>query len=294
MTTNAPEMTPEEAHHRLMGMAMASHREAAVLDEAQIEKLLGYGPDVNQVAPHGGIVLHVAAFYGHEELCRILLEHGADARKVDDGNGQTPLHEATYGGNVQICQMLLDAGADAKAVDGDGDTPLFGAAAVGSVEICKMLLFAGCPLERENKAGNTAISNAILYQRNNTLHELLKHGARLMEKNCEQRLEVRNMYDIICENVSEWRKRGEDVQELDGKMITYAANLGQLDDVMTPARWRGHEAHLVDTLSQLPDYFAQRILHDYPPLTQMIALPDALVQAAGAQVDAPHAQALMR
>ena len=51
----------------------------------------------------GGLIpLHNACSFGHAEVVRILLRHGADPNSRDNWN-YTPLHEAAVKGKVDVC-----------------------------------------------------------------------------------------------------------------------------------------------------------------------------------------------
>ena len=52
----------------------------------------------------------MAAEKGHIEAVRLLLEHGADAKKANY-YGMTPLMSAAQKGHLQIIQLLLKNGA---------------------------------------------------------------------------------------------------------------------------------------------------------------------------------------
>ena len=72
---------------------------------------------------NGGTALHLAAQYGHTDVVRVLLEHGA---RVDmrDPSGWRPLHWAAYTGRTAIARLLITARADVNAKTYDGRTPL--------------------------------------------------------------------------------------------------------------------------------------------------------------------------
>jgi hypothetical protein len=73
----------------------------------------------------GATPLHLAAAGGHDEVIRILLDHGApiDAAARDRNQG-TPLHWAIAGGKAESVEILLAAGADIHAENQHGQTPL--------------------------------------------------------------------------------------------------------------------------------------------------------------------------
>jgi len=118
---------------------------------------------VGQWSHDGWPALHLAAFFGHPETAKALLDAGADVLTVSrnseanlainaaaagprverrpeivrllidrgspvDGRGSpaghTPLHEAAYNGDLPLVRLLLDRGADRSARTAEGDTPL--------------------------------------------------------------------------------------------------------------------------------------------------------------------------
>ena len=54
------------------------------------------------VSSGGLIPLHNACSFGHAEVVRLLLRHGADPNSRDNWN-YTPLHEAAVKGKVDVC-----------------------------------------------------------------------------------------------------------------------------------------------------------------------------------------------
>ena len=72
----------------------------------------------------GRTPLHQAAFNGHTEVARLLLDEGA-AVDPKDAEGYTPLHQAASGySSAEVARLLVDEGADVDARDVDRRTPL--------------------------------------------------------------------------------------------------------------------------------------------------------------------------
>ena len=92
--------------------------------------------------------LHDAACWGHEAVCRLLLEHGADPNIVADRR-EPPIHYACSDEEIRcppsIATLLLDFGADIQATDDLGRTPLIIAclATTRNVELVTVLLDRG-------------------------------------------------------------------------------------------------------------------------------------------------------
>ena len=110
---------------------------------------------------NGVTPLHVAASWGHANVVRALLEHGADAG-ARDKDGGTPLHFAALTGQVDAVCALLEHGADAGAQGKDGGTPLhlvplhFAALNDQAAAVCA-LLDGGADAEVRGKGGATSL-----------------------------------------------------------------------------------------------------------------------------------------
>lgn len=72
-------------------------------------ELLNAGADVRADSAVGG-ALHAVARNGYTELCKMLIEEGADIGGMDEG-GRTPLHLACFWGHKDCVTALLAAGA---------------------------------------------------------------------------------------------------------------------------------------------------------------------------------------
>jgi ankyrin repeat protein len=62
----------------------------------------------------GDTLVMLAAYHGHADAVRALLERGAEADRIND-RGQTPLAGAVFKGEEAVIRVLLDAGADPAA-----------------------------------------------------------------------------------------------------------------------------------------------------------------------------------
>ena len=101
------------------------HVEAAKGNLANVEALLTQNPQlVNLVDKMDyGTPLHWAAIYGQQEVCELLIDHGADLKLVDD-LGLSPLFWAIDGSEAGIARLLIAHGADVNLQNAKGITPL--------------------------------------------------------------------------------------------------------------------------------------------------------------------------
>ncbi len=84
--------------------------------------LLSKGAKPNGIAT-GDSPLHAAAQLGHIDVCRALIQAGADLNLQDD-LGETPLHKASSGGYLEVITALLEAGADPSIAEPCGELPI--------------------------------------------------------------------------------------------------------------------------------------------------------------------------
>lgn len=95
--------------------------------------------------PGGFTPLHLAAFYRHPEMARLLVERGApvDAVARNEELVVTPLHSAAAARETDTAELLLAHGADANARQRGGFTPLHAAAQHGDERLVDLLLAYG-------------------------------------------------------------------------------------------------------------------------------------------------------
>jgi ankyrin repeat protein len=89
----------------------------------------------------GSTPLHCAAWHGHVETARFLLDAGAD---INDHNqnghwGTTPLHAAAHGDQRAVAELLIARGADIRAKNLNGRTPLEETAIHNARSVAKLL-----------------------------------------------------------------------------------------------------------------------------------------------------------
>jgi cytohesin len=150
---------------------------AAYKGHVEIVKiLLDRGADLNAKDNTGHAPLHWAAIEGHVDVVRVLLDRGANPN-AKNNTGHTPLHNAAYFGHVEIVKILLDRGADLNAKDNTGHAPLHWAAIEGHVDVVRVLLDRGANPNAKNNTGHTPLHNAAYFGHVEIVKLLLERGA---------------------------------------------------------------------------------------------------------------------
>lgn len=151
-------------------MALVEAAQQGVLSEVQ--RLLGTrGTDINATKrgaiAFGGLIaaenatpLIAAAGEGHLEVCRTLLDAGADLEKAS-AQGDRPLAIAAATGRVEILELLLSRGARIGAANTTGDTALHFAVRLTQLPAVRFLLGSGAPLEARDQFGSTPLHWAV-------------------------------------------------------------------------------------------------------------------------------------
>ena len=96
--------------------------------------------DIYCKAKNGGNCLHIAAFNGHLNLCKELLEKYEFAFDVTDNDGLTPLHYSARSGNYKIFKFFADMASDIYRKTKSGANCLHMVAMNGNLDFCKTLL----------------------------------------------------------------------------------------------------------------------------------------------------------
>lgn len=107
----------------------------------EIRNLIRHGvvPNARNVSPifasefFGRSALEIAAWYGHQDTVRFLLQDAKVAVTEADARGITALHQAAQNGHAMVIRCLLNFGANVNAIDKTKMTPLHRAAERGHV-----------------------------------------------------------------------------------------------------------------------------------------------------------------
>jgi ankyrin repeat protein len=137
-------------------------------DAASVRKLIAEGADVDEL-DHGDAPLVMAAYLGHTDIVKLLLEAGADVKAVDPGMKATALHAAAYAGRTEAARLLIAHGIDIdKQGPKNGYTALHDAIWQNNIETARVIIDGGAnladgqtPLEFAKSKKRTEIAGMI-------------------------------------------------------------------------------------------------------------------------------------
>lgn len=124
-----------------------------------MELFFSRGGSLQQINSIGEQALQLAAWRGHIDAVRWLLDHGAPVNR--DGKAWSALHYAVFAGHREIADLLLARGADVNARAPNDASVLMMAAREGHEELAQRLLDVGADPTLTNDRGETALTWAM-------------------------------------------------------------------------------------------------------------------------------------
>ena len=125
--------------------------------------------------------IHLAAYMGHVQIVKSLLERGASIHAAD-GVMMTPLHWAAYAGRFEVTKYLLDFGAHVNCRDDVGCTALHRAAESGHTHVVQLLIESGALLNIQDVFGWPPLFQAAMCGLRDVVMNLLLAGAQISSK----------------------------------------------------------------------------------------------------------------
>lgn len=149
-------------------------------DASALRELLADQPDlVARTDARGRTPLHLAAAYGHLEVCIALAEAGAEVNIADE-DGETPLHSAIRENRSDVARLLLAHGADTERRNEYGRTPLLLVAReTGNTDMARILIAAGADVNAEDRFEATPLDLAAWRGFRGLVNLFLDEGAQL-------------------------------------------------------------------------------------------------------------------
>lgn len=135
---------------------------AALGGAAQISAMIAANPKIiHEYNGTGFTALHIASYFGYEDIVMLLLDHGADVdKKTMDGSDLTALQSAVSNLKVEAVKKLLLYNPDVNVRMLGGFTPLMSAAALGSKDLVRALVEHGADSAIKSEDGRDARSFA--------------------------------------------------------------------------------------------------------------------------------------
>ena len=175
-------------------------------EAAEIIRLLtDAGASVDDIDRLGRGALHLAALAGNPATTRVLLQRGADPRRVDARRGATPAHYAAAFARVDAMAMLCahDAKAVRDARDRLGRSPLHWSAlsahrpwaSQGSLRVADELLAAGASPRARDRTGATPAHAAARLGADAWLDQLAKRDTGLLDERDNRGVSPLDMLD---------------------------------------------------------------------------------------------------
>lgn len=155
----------------LMQAARKGHLAAAT-------RLLDAGARMDHINTWHGPALSEAAWYGHVDMVKLLLDRGCDPDigSPDDAYGRA-LHRAAWQGHLDIIKLLLDRGASLETVDNTRETPLFFAVKQDRLDAVALLLQRGAKVDARSEGRSTPLHAAAWQGHTRVAALLIEHGA---------------------------------------------------------------------------------------------------------------------
>ncbi len=156
-----------------------------------VSNFLKNGISVNAQNQYGATALHLAAYFCHTDVVKLLLAHKPDLALLTE-NKKTALVLAIGSNHEKAVELLLDAGASIKTADNGGEESLLEQASFQSDEIIIDLLKYGADLNEKPKFGEPCLDSIIGdVQMDNTYKDRLPVIRYLVE---DKKIDV-NKYD---------------------------------------------------------------------------------------------------
>jgi len=125
--------------------------------------------------------LWVAAYFGLEVICRLLLANGANV-EAKTGSGETALYRAVTNRHEAVTRLLLENGADVNAQGGFYSNALQAASACGHDTVVRLLLEKGADINAQGGLYSNALQAASVRGCDTAVRLLLENRASVNDE----------------------------------------------------------------------------------------------------------------
>ncbi|TQS33635.1 hypothetical protein Golomagni_06011 [Golovinomyces magnicellulatus] len=146
-------------------------------DENVAKLLLQHGADHRVLNEHGTNALQHAAQADFKELVDLITQKDSSVNEATEG-GWSPLMMAVDDGYANMVALLLEKGADINYATENSWPALTIAASKGNMDILTMLLDHGADIDQSDPAGWCPLLIAIAYEQDEAATVLLQRGAK--------------------------------------------------------------------------------------------------------------------
>ena len=143
-----------------------------------IKTLLDKGAEVNAQGGYHGNALQAASARGHEQVVKILLDKGVEVN-AQGGYYGNALYAASSGGHEQVVKILLDKGVEVNAQGRGYGNALQAASARGHEQVVKILLDKGAEVNAQGGKYGNALQAASARGHERVVKILLDKGAEV-------------------------------------------------------------------------------------------------------------------
>lgn len=126
-----------------------------------------------------GTALGLAARFGRDTAVKLLLENGANVEGNSSFYHGPAICAAAYNGHEHIVRLLLENGANVNGQGSDGKTSLHSAARGGHLGVVKVLLEHNADIEARNKYKETPLIRAAINDQAEMVGFLIEHNANV-------------------------------------------------------------------------------------------------------------------
>ena len=152
----------------------------------KVQKLIKYGADVNTRGQYTDVsILHNACNVGNINIVTMLVNHediDINIVQTHEKRCPTPIFYAIKFGHINIIKLLLEHGADIDIRNIQGNTVLHQAAMMGNIEIINLLIQNRAHIQAKCNDGLTALDYAAWNSDKDLMGVLLRAGALKSDK----------------------------------------------------------------------------------------------------------------